>query len=267
MERLLSVRPPPNIRTRAPTVYWQRDPLQSSKHRHGQVAHEIGRRIVSGKIGEGDLLPKEMELSAEFGVGRQAVREAIKVLAAKGLVSSRRRAGTSVMPKRAWNLLDPDVLAWHAPVEDNWDFLTDLVELRRLLEPAAAALAASRGDTRRIGRIGEALDEMRRSADDVEKFFAADAQFHVAVFAACGNTVIERLSAIIGPVLEASFRLVGGTDPVFGYSIGQHEAVFDAIRSGDPGRARVAMDTIMTVASKELVKLQLQNAKKSASAP
>jgi GntR family galactonate operon transcriptional repressor len=265
MERLLSVRPLPNIRTRASMVYWHRDPLHSSKHRHGQVAHEIGRQIVSGKIHEGEFLPKEVELSAEFGVGRQAVREAIKVLAAKGLVSSRRRAGTSVTPKSAWNLLDPDVLAWHAPVEDNWDFLTDLVELRRLLEPAAAALAASRGDTRRVGRIGEALNEMRRSADDVEKFLAADARFHVAVFAACGNTVIERLSAIIGPVLEASFRLVGGTNPVFGYSIGQHEAVFDAIRTGDPGRARAAMETIMTVASKELA--QLENANKSIPAP
>ncbi len=217
----------------------------------------MGRMIISGSIREGDFLPKELELSAKFGISRPAVREALKVLAAKGLVTSRRRAGTRVMPRREWNLLDPDVLAWHAPLEDNWDFLIDLVKLRQLLEPAAAALAASCGDARRVGRIGEALELMRHSTNNSEKFFAADAQFHVAVFAACGNSVIEWLSAIIGPVLEASFRLVGGTNSVFGYSIGQHEAVLDAIRSGDPERARLAMDTIMTIASKEFTKLEL----------
>ena len=224
----------------------------------------MGLMIVSGRIREGDFLPKELELSAQYGISRPAVREALKVLAAKGLVMSRRRAGTSVMPRRDWNLLDPDVLAWHAPVENNWDFLIDLVKLRQLLEPAAAGLAASCADARHVRRIGEALEAMRNCTDNSEKFFAADAQFHVAVFEACGNTVIERLSAIIGPVLEASFRLVGGTNPVFGYSIGQHEAVFDAIRSGDPRRARLAMDNIMTIASQEFAKLEFQNAKKSA---
>src|SRR5207244_4849669 len=111
---------------------------------HGRVAHEIGRRIVSGAIAEGSLLPRESELAAEHQVSRQAIREALKVLAAKGLVASRRRAGTRVRARAFWNLLDPNVLAWHPAGNVDPTFLNDLVELRQLIEPAAAELAARR---------------------------------------------------------------------------------------------------------------------------
>ena len=116
---------------------------------HGQVAHEIGRRIVSGAVAEGEFLPRESELAEQFGVSRQAVREALKVLAAKGLVTSRRRAGTFVVPRANWNLLDPDVIAWHPPEKFSPAFLRDIIELRRLIEPAAAAFAAERGEPNR----------------------------------------------------------------------------------------------------------------------
>ena len=94
------------------------------------------------------------------------MREALKVLAAKGLVASRRRTGTSVLPRASWNLLDPDVLAWHTPESIRKEFLDDLIELRRVIEPAAAALAARRVDPERLGRIKAALDGMRDNVDD-----------------------------------------------------------------------------------------------------
>ena len=131
---------------------------------HGQVAHEIGRQIVSGVIAEGDYLPREAELAARYGVSRQAVREALKVLAAKGLVVSRRRAGTRVTPRLTWNLLDPDVLAWHPPEAIDHAFFKDLVELRRLIEPAAATFAAQRGDAEKIAPITAAFERMRSAA-------------------------------------------------------------------------------------------------------
>jgi DNA-binding FadR family transcriptional regulator len=118
--------------------------LYPSKALHGQVAHKIGRRIAEGSISTGALLPREAELASQFGVSRQAIREALKVLAAKGLVASRRRTGTHVLPRSSWNLLDPDVLAWHPPERVPRDLLKDLIELRFLIEPAAAEAAASR---------------------------------------------------------------------------------------------------------------------------
>ena len=81
---------------------------------HGRLVEQIGRRILGGELAPGAMLPREAELVQELGISRTAVREAIKVLAAKGLVESRQKLGMRVRPERAWNLLDPDVLAWQA---------------------------------------------------------------------------------------------------------------------------------------------------------
>jgi DNA-binding FadR family transcriptional regulator len=222
---------------------------------HGQVAHDIGRRIVSGGIREGEALPREAELSRQFAVSRQAVREALKVLAAKGLVSSRRRAGTHVVPRASWNLLDPDVLAWHKADALPADFVRDLVELRRLIEPAAAEHAANRGDARKIAQIGASLEAMRTAVDDRDLFFAADVEFHLAIFSASGNALIDRLSTILGPLLEASFRMQRDTvgDPEG--LVGVHNAVFDAIVAGDAPRARDAMEALLARASDKASRL------------
>jgi GntR family transcriptional regulator, galactonate operon transcriptional repressor len=176
---------------------------------HGQVAHSIGRRIVEGSIKENTFLPREAELATQFGVSRQAVREALKVLAAKGLVASRRRTGTSVLPRSSWNLLDPDVLAWHPPERVPPDFLKDLVELRRLIEPAAAERAATRATAEEIAALGTALDAMRATVDDRAAFIEADVEFHALVSAASGNVLFDRLSAMYAPLLGASFALQG----------------------------------------------------------
>ncbi|HZP19223.1 MAG TPA: FadR/GntR family transcriptional regulator [Bauldia sp.] len=223
--------------------------LYPSAALHGQVAHDIGRKIVSGAIAQGDFLPHEAELSEQFQVSRQAVREALKVLAAKGLVASRRRAGTYVMPRETWNLLDPDVIAWHPPAELSPDFLADLVELRRLIEPAAARFAATRGTPERIEGIGIALDKMRRTVGDPHAFFAADAEFHVAMCAASGNTLIDRLSFVLAPLYEASFRIQQEAGPTHQALIPVHEAVYDAIRTGDSAGAGRAIETILEAAA------------------
>jgi GntR family galactonate operon transcriptional repressor len=265
VESLLSC----NLTLRFPATLINRR-LYPSVGLHGQVAHEIGRRIVSGAIGEGDFLPREAELSAQFSVSRQAVREALKVLAAKGLVKSRRRTGTLVTPRGSWNLLDPDVLAWHPRGALTPEFLRDLVELRRLIEPAAAAFAARRGLPERIAAIGAALDEMRRADTASDAFFGADARFHVAIFVASGNTLIDRLSTILGPVMRASFpihyegaaALLGSIEDiraVVDSSIAVHAAVYDAIVRGDAERARQAMESLLSIVSSEVVNIARKN--------
>jgi DNA-binding FadR family transcriptional regulator len=221
---------------------------------HGKVAHEVGRRIVAGALPEGTLLPPEAELAAEFAVSRQAVREALKVLAAKGLVASRRRTGTRVLPRASWNLLDPDILAWYTPERIPPQLLADLIEVRRLIEPAAAELAAARGEKTAKDAIRTALDEMRRSVSDTEAFRDADARFHAAVFMASGNQIIERLSDTIGPMLRASFLAqdqARGMQPAASV-IPAHESIYDAILAGNGTSARHEMEALLSEASREV---------------
>jgi DNA-binding FadR family transcriptional regulator len=226
--------------------------LYPSAGLHGQVAHQIGRRIVSGEIAEGAILPREAELSEQFSISRQAVREGLKVLAAKGLVNSRRRAGTSVMPRADWHLLDPDVIAWHPPVEHVPCFLNDLIEMRRLIEPAAAEYAAVRGGAQRVARIGTALEAMKQSVNEPDAFFAADIEFHRAVLAASRNALIDRMSNVLAPLMENSLRVQQKAGTPLTASIALHQAVCDAISAGNGKAARSAMEAVIAAASAEL---------------
>ena len=216
---------------------------------HGQVAHNIGRRIVTGKIAEGSFLPRESELSEEFSVSRQAIREGLKVLAAKGLVSSRRRAGTSVTPRKAWNLLDPDVLAWHGDAAT--EFYREMFELRRLIEPAAAAFAAERATDADVARLAAAIDAMRASIGSPEPFQKANVDFHNAVFAASGNSLVERLSMIIAPMLAAGYKSLQPPFPIedFHQGIAITSPIYEAICARDPAAARAAMEASLANAS------------------
>lgn len=219
--------------------------LYPSQPLHGQLAHSIGHDIVDGLIGEGALLPREAELAQQFKVSRQAVREALKVLGAKGLVSSRRRTGTIVLPRDQWNLLDPDVIAWHRPERIPVDFLNDLVELRALIEPVAAEAAAGNASRVEIAAIATALDRMRVSFGDVPAFAAADVEFHLAVAQASGNALFERLIAIFQPLLNVSLSLQKAVPD----SVPLHAAIYDAIAKGDGAGARQAMERLLRVAA------------------
>jgi DNA-binding FadR family transcriptional regulator len=221
---------------------------------HGQVAHQIGRQIASGAIAEGAYLPREAELAARYGVSRQAVREGLKVLAAKGLVTSRRRAGTRVTPRQAWNLLDPDVVAWHPAEAIDPAFFKDLVELRRLIEPAAATFAAERGDAEKRATITAVFDRMRvaAAAEDAEAYRVIDAEFHFAIFSASGNMLIERLGSILGTLYDASFRVQMQVGVTFQEALSLHAAVHEAISSGDGPGAGQAMERILNQASSEI---------------
>src|SRR5438876_7310314 len=127
---------------------------------HDRVVHAIGRKILHGDLPPGALLPAEPEL----GASRTVVREAVKVLAAKGLVESRPKTGTRVRPRNAWNLLDPDVLAWQHDGAVDAALLRTLTEVRRIIEPAAAELAAARADARDIVALERALQQMEAAA-------------------------------------------------------------------------------------------------------
>jgi GntR family galactonate operon transcriptional repressor len=211
---------------------------------HGETVHEIGRRIVGGELKPGDLLP-EAELIAELGVSRTVLREAIKVLGAKGLVEARPRIGTKVRPRNHWRLIDPDVLAWQTETHLDETFLRNLAEVRYYIEPAATRLAAERATEEEIAILKEAYKQMEAHVVHSEAFIAADMQFHFVILAACHNEILEQLSSTIGEALEISRKVTVELPGSSEAHLPLHEAVVEAIRKRDTDAAENAMKKLI----------------------
>lgn len=219
---------------------------------HGRVVHTLGERIAGGALAPGDPLPTEEELVSELGVGRSVLREAMKVLAGKGLLESRTRAGTRVRAREAWHLMDPDVLGWRYQNSPGLADLNDLAGLRIALEPGAARLAAMQARPEDIQGIEEALAAMRACAADPEAFIAADLAFHGAVFCASGNALLVHLHRMMAIAL-AAVRHVHTHDPErYSASLARHERVLAAIRRRHVRKAEEAMRQIVEGARDDL---------------
>lgn len=226
--------------------------VYAGKGVHGRLVELLGRRILGEALAPETPLPREAELAQQLGSSRTAIREALKVLSAKGLVETRQKLGAKVRARRFWNLLDPDVLAWQAAEGASADFTRDLVELRRMVEPAAARLAASRRSDGELAAIEAATAQMRASLGDATAYYRADLAFHRAIFAACGNALVDRLGAIVTAVLEVSFRLQQRSLIPFEVGLAMHEQVLGAIRRQDAEGAAAAMLEIIEEARVEL---------------
>lgn len=218
---------------------------------HGRLVEAIGRLIIGGGMAAGAVLPREIELMDEFGTSRAAVREAVKVLAAKGLVETRQRRGTRVKALDEWNLLDPDVLAWCAASGPAPLLMAQMVELRCLIEPRAARLAAGRRTTGELEAL-EAAHAAMAAAADPEACHEADLAFHRALFRACGNPFIDRLGAIVAVVLEGGFHLRDRGVVPSEAGLVAHGRVLAAIRAGNAAAAEAAMLTVIEAARREL---------------
>lgn len=206
---------------------------------HTAVAHEIGARIVRGEFPPGTVLPNEAEWSSTFGVSRSVVREAIKMLAAKNLLSSRPKIGSRVAPRTHWNLLDRDVLAWYADAPDKAAFMHAVQEFRHIIEPEAAALAALRRSGQQMQAISDACRDMGIAPDPVERT-AADRRFHIAILHAAGNELLVPLGALIDRALEQLFMHVTREVKNLHHAQDLHEAIEEAIRRQRPDDARLA---------------------------
>jgi DNA-binding FadR family transcriptional regulator len=207
---------------------------------HGAVVHEIGVRILNGELKPGETLPDNGVLD-EADVSRTVVREAIKVLAAKGLVESRPKVGTRVRPRREWNLLDPDVLAWQVEAGADARFLEQALELRRMIEPAAARLAAERATDEQIAALYGAYEEMFAAGDDLDAFMAPDLRFHSLLLEACGNELLEHMSEIFTAVLRTVFAYSSSSSRSYPRAARRHRAIAKAIEARDPDAAEQAV--------------------------
>ncbi len=215
---------------------------------HGAIAHKLGTEILSGKYQPGDILSGEVAFAEELKVSRSAYREAIQVLTAKGLVASRPKAGTRVLPRDRWNLLDPEVLGWAFAGDPDVDFVRSLFELRAIVEPAAARLAAQRRDKEDLKLMKTALTEMRRHTLTTDAGRAADRDFHNAILQATRNDALMVLSASIGAAVNWTTQFKQRSRALPRNPIPDHAKVYDAIASGDPDAAGAAMNVLVDLA-------------------
>lgn len=207
---------------------------------HAQVIHELGRLIVSGELKPGDSLPREEALAQRMVISRTALREAMKVLASKGLIETRQKTGTRVRDPRYWNQLDADILAWRCASMPTEDFVEKLVEMREIIEPAAVAAAAKRRSAEQLARLKAAYEAMAAAAD-LDAWTKADLDFHERILECANNELMASLFSVIDAALGAYFLLSARTAVDFKYSLPRHFAVYDAIRLRRPEMAREAM--------------------------
>src|SRR5690242_9075688 len=213
---------------------------------HGQIVHTIGKQILRGDLRPGDPIPMPHDLPAS----RTAVREAIKVLAAKGLVEARPKTGTRVRSRDAWNLLDPDVLAWRQDGVPPVRFVRSVTELRGIIEPGAAGLAASRASSTDLATIERAYHDMEAAvpvdrAMDVHAFVDADTRFHTAILQAAGNDILEQLAHVVSIALRASFEVTTRIPGSARSTLPRHRAVLEGIKNRSPKNAATAMRTLI----------------------
>jgi DNA-binding FadR family transcriptional regulator len=217
------------------------------------VVHALGRHILSGRVRPGDVLPQQLGVP----VSRTVLREAVKVLAAKGLVEARPKTGTRVRPRQAWNLLDPDVLAWQQ--EDPASaasFLKAITEVRLVIEPAAAALAAQRAEAGEVQVIDRAYRDMEAAlegrAEDYASFDQADMRFHQAIVGACGNDLLRQIAAVVYSGLWVSFQATSRLPGKAKASLPKHRAILHAIRRRNGRLAQQTMRRLVQATSRTI---------------
>jgi DNA-binding FadR family transcriptional regulator len=212
---------------------------------HEHVIEEIGRGILSGEFSPGKPLPSEAELCGTLSVSRTALREALRVLAAKGLVEATPKIGTLVRLVEHWNFLDADILSWRLLGRDSDRVVGELYELRHLIEPIAASLAAKNAKAADLELMREAYREMQAAGDDGAKISEPDLKFHRAIIRASGNQMFSSLAHVLGAALSANFDLVRDAPRGHRHSMPLHKKVLDAIADGNSAVARLAMQNLI----------------------
>jgi DNA-binding FadR family transcriptional regulator len=223
------------------------------------VVEELGTRIIRGDLKPGDPFPIEADLGREFGASRSVIREAVKSLAARGLIESKTRTGIRVLAPAHWNLLDPEVLSWRYSVMPQAQFYGELFEIRLMIEPQAAALAANRATEADIAEMDAAFEEMSKNHQDGATEVAADLRFHRAILTASKNALLLQMGHLIGVGLHISRQASSESFTVF---LAEHGQVLAAIRAHDPQSARQSMENLL-YETRDFVSGQLKTKKRA----
>ena len=218
-------------------VGYQQRPERKSMH--AQIVHDLGMRIVSGQLRPGERLPSEASLCADYEVSRSVLREATRVLVAKGLVISKQRAGAIVRLRSDWHLLDPDVLYWLIQSKPQLEFIETLLAVRRIFEPAAAALAAKVASDHSLQAVADAFAGME-AARTPEELLEPDISFHRRIAEATGNDLLAYIGNMLSLALRESIKLSSKLPNTHALSLPRHKAILTALLHRDPLAARQA---------------------------
>ena len=208
---------------------------------HGNTVDLLGAAIVAGRYAVGASLPPEPLLCIELGVSRTVVREAVKSLIAKGLLVTGPKVGTRVLPDEQWNCFDPDVVAWQLKAGLTREYLRDLQELRRMVEPAAVRLAAERATAHDIEDIELAYAGMKQAVEHGGDYVSHDLRFHQGLLRACHNRMVIEMSKALGALLRTSFEISTSKPHGPAASLPLHRAVLDAVIARAPLQAERAI--------------------------
>lgn len=218
------------------------------KNVHGNTVDFLGEAIVAGRYAAGASLPPEPALGELLGVSRTVVREAVKSLVAKGMVTTGPKVGTRALSDEHWNWFDPDVIAWQAKAGLTPEFLRDLQELRRIVEPAAVRLAAERATPADIAEIESAFAGMTRAVQEGGDYVTHDLRFHQGLLRAGRNCLLIHMSKALSALLQTSFELSTSKKGGPASSMPLHRAVLDAVVAHKPDKAEKAIITLIDAA-------------------
>jgi DNA-binding FadR family transcriptional regulator len=209
------------------------------------IVDAIGIAIVTGQHQPNELLPAEASMTTQYDASRSVLREAIKVLNAKGLVTARPRAGTSVTPPSQWNLFDPDVLRWTLHGDFSLPLLIEFTEVRLGIEPMAAALVATRASPESVAQIEEGFRRMQAAERGEDDRLLADIAFHVAILDASENRFYARLKPLVETALQFSIKLTNTLSRDHDAKLEAHRRVLQAIKLRDAVAARAAAELLL----------------------
>ncbi|CAN5605655.1 FadR/GntR family transcriptional regulator [soil metagenome] len=219
---------------------------------HSDVVRALGLAIVRGDHAPGALLPRAEAWALQLGVSRTVVREVTRVLAEKGLVESRPRVGTRVRPRSEWNLVDPEVIAWHREVGPDIQFFRDLSEVRVAIEATAARLAAERATPQEVARMEGLFELMTQDIDDAVAFAQADLELHSLILRATHNALLAQLAHTISEALAASRDITVRSPGSSLASMPLHAELVAAIRARDVTGAEGLMTRLVEQAIRDI---------------
>ncbi|MBL4826376.1 MAG: FadR family transcriptional regulator [Spongiibacteraceae bacterium] len=231
------------------------DKLKTGRNLTQQLTHELGSAIVHGQYSSANSLPSEAEICERYNISRSATREAVKMLTAKGLISSRPRQGIRVLSQQHWNMFDTEVLTWILSGTPSLSMLKDFLQLRLAVEPQAAALAAVNADSHSIERIEHALARMKQAEKGLGDALEADIAFHTSLLLASGNPFFIQMLSFIETALRVSIRFTNRIKGVSVASYDDHWAIYTAIANK---QAALAQSTSHAMQSEALALIQQQ---------
>lgn len=222
------------------------------KNVHGNTVDHLGEAIVAGRYAVGASIPPEPMLCEELGVSRTVVRESVKSLIAKGLVTTGPKVGTRVLADDNWNWFDPDVIVWKSKAGLTPEFLRDLQDLRRVVEPAAVRLAAERATAEDIAEVETAYAGMKKAVHEGGDYVTHDLRFHQGLLRACHNRMLAQMSKALSALLRTSFEISTTRKDGPRNSLPLHRAVLDAVIAHNPAKAEKAILVLIDGAREDI---------------